>query len=414
MIFLYNFILLFSIPFVFFYLLKKGGVKERLGFILPGKKRGIWIHAVSVGEVKAAEPVIKLLRKNLPETPIFLSTVTSTGREVARKSLGKWVDYLFYFPLDFPFSVIKVIFSLRPRLIILMETELWPNLLYFSHYFSVPIILANGRLSPASFRNYSRFSFFLKPFLAYFSSILVQTERDKKGFLKLGFPGQLLKVVGNTKFDHYSLPSPSGKDSLPASSPPDVYPVICAGSTHPPEEKLILRIFRKVKEEYPGAKLILAPRHPERVKEVEKLIPASFSYVLRTEMSSREWSETILILNTVGELQNFYSLADVAIMGGTFVPVGGHNPLEPLFHRVPVIFGPHVFNFSEIFSLIEGRGGIKVDNEEELEKVLLAWLRKRNDLEREGEKGYHLIAKNRGASERIWEEVKAVVSSRER
>ncbi|NOZ63652.1 MAG: 3-deoxy-D-manno-octulosonic acid transferase [Caldiserica bacterium] len=405
MIFLYNFILLFSLPFVFFYLLKKGGAKERLGFILPGKQRGIWIHAVSVGEVKAAEPIIKLLRQNLPETPIFLSTVTSTGREVAKKSLEKWVDYLFYFPLDFPFSIIKVISSLKPRLIILMETELWPNLLYFSHHFSVPIILANGRLSPASFRNYSRFSFFLKPFLSYFSSLLVQTERDKKGFLKLGFPDHLLKVVGNTKFDHYSLPSPSGKDSLPTPSPPDAYPVICAGSTHPPEEKLILRIFQRVKAEYPAAKLILAPRHPERVKEVEKLIPDSLSYILRTEISSPEWSETILILNTVGELQNFYSLSDVAIMGGTFVPVGGHNPLEPLSHRVPVIFGPHVFNFAEIFSLIEGKGGIKVKNEKELERVLLSWLKKRMDLEKEGEKGYNLIAENRGASQRIWEEV---------
>jgi len=412
MIFLYNFILLFFIPFAFFYLLKKGGLKERLGSISPNKKRGIWIHAVSVGEVGAAEPIIKILRKRLPETPIFLSTVTSTGREVAKKNLGKWIDYLFYFPLDFPLSVIKVISSLKPSLIILMETELWPNLLYFSRFFSIPVILANGRLSPSSLGKYRRFSFLLKPFLSSFSSILVQTERDKEGFRKLGFPEHLLKVAGNTKFDRYSFTSPPAKNSLPSPSPHDAYPIICAGSTHPTEEEMVLRIFKKVKKKYPSAKLILAPRHPERAKEVEKLIPDSFSYILRTEILSEDWNETILILNTVGELKNFYSLSHIVIMGGTFTPIGGHNPLEPLACKVPVIFGPHTFNFTEIFSLIKGKGGIKVNNEEELERVLLAWLEKRSNLEKEGTKGFHLIAENRGASERIWEEVRHILDHR--
>ena len=409
MIILYNFFLFLISPFLLIYLFHKKGWKERIGFVKPHEKKCIWIHAVSVGEVGAAEPLIKVLNERLPKFPICLSTITSTGREVAKKTLKDFVNYIFYFPLDFPFFVINAISNLKPRFIILMETEIWPNLLYFSSLFHIPVILANGRLSPSSLKNYKRFSFLLKPLSSFFSSVLLQTEKDKEGFLSLGFPEKVLKVIGNTKFDRY-FSSSSISTHLPSPVPKNSYPIVCAGSTHSKEEEIVIGTFKKIKNAYPNSKLILAPRHPERVKEIEKIIPDSLSYILRTKMASLYWQESILILDTVGELKDFYSLSDLAIIGGTFVPVGGHNPLEPLSFGVPVIHGPYTFNFSEIFSLIEGNGVKLAKNENELEKIIFSWIKDKESLRKEGEKGLFLIKKNCGATLRIWEEIERIIS----
>ncbi|MCD6521369.1 3-deoxy-D-manno-octulosonic acid transferase [Candidatus Calescamantes bacterium] len=408
MVVLYNlFLLLFSFisfPFILYKLLRRPGVKERLGFLPPLPNRAIWVHAVSVGEVGASEPLIREMKQKYPSKPIVLSTTTETGRKVAEKSLKKWVERMFYFPLDYPWIIFKVFCGWRPSLIILMETEIWPNLITFSHFLGIPVILANGRLSYPAYRRYRMGKVLLKTFLKKITLFLVQTEKDKRLFLSLGAEPQKIKVVGNTKFDRL-IKGEIKEIPLP---PDSSYPVICAGSTHPGEEEIVLHAFSKVKKEFPSARLILVPRHPERKKEVEELLKKEdVDYILRSEVKEKLWESDVLLVDTVGELYSFYSTAHLAILGGTFVPVGGHNPLEPLSLKVPVFYGPYIFNFEEIFSIIEGKGAIKVAKEN-LSETLLSWIRDKRRLEEEGRKGYALLEEYKGAVKKHLEEIEKI------
>ena len=399
MIYLYNLLLLLLLPFLLPKIIRREGLRERLGLFPPLPRRAIWVHGVSVGEVGASQPLIEEIKRRFPGKKIILSTTTSTGRKVAQ-SLSPLVEGIFYFPLDLPWVVWKALRKIQPSLIILMETELWPNLIHLSRILSIPVVLANGRLSPLAFSRYRKISFLLRPFLREISLLLVQTERDKAYFLRLGAREESLRVVGNIKFDRIKKHIQTRLPRPPSSS----YPVICAGSTHRGEEELVVEVFEKLRKEFPSARLILVPRHPERREEVEKILKErDLSYALRSKTRG-EWKEAILLVDTVGELYSFYSLADLALMGGTFVPVGGHNPLEPLSLKLPVFFGPYTFNFEEIFGIIEGKGGIRV-KKENLLTLLKKHLRERDFLSSLGEEGYRIFRKFQGATKRHLEEM---------
>ncbi len=413
MFLLYNFLLLLLLPVVLLITLRKEGKRERLGIISPlsPESRGVWIHAVSVGEVVASEPLVSLLKEKHPEIKIYYSTTTPTGRKMAEKILASKLDYLFYFPLDYPWIISHVLYLLRPRFIVLMETELWPNLLYYAQLHRIPVFVANGRLSPQSFKRCRRLQFLFRPILNKVSLFLLQSEEEKKKFLSLGVSSEKLKVVGNTKFDRLPQALPSFSKLAREWERERRNPVWVVGSTHPGEEEAILYAFQEVRKFFPSSLLILVPRHPERKREIENLLQKfKFLYMLRSEMKEGPKDAHVVLVDTVGELFLLYSLADITFIGGTLVPIGGHNPLEPAVFSKPIIFGPHTFNFQDIFQMMHEEGiGIRVKDGKELQQILPQLLEKKEELKKMGKKARTFVENNRGAAERIIREIESRV-----
>jgi 3-deoxy-D-manno-octulosonic-acid transferase len=386
---------------------------QRLGFLPAGidssLQHGIWIHAVSVGEVLAILPLSQAIRKKWPDRPLFVSTTTLTGQNLANQRLSGEAK-IFYFPFDWRFSVSKTLDRIRPGLVLIAETEIWPNFLRECHLRGIPVMLINGRISERSVQWYRRVRWFMKNTLAYFSCLCMQSRIDLERILSLGASWQKAMVCGNLKYD---LGAPEGIDQKVAYyrrllAITETSFLVVAGSTMKDEEGVVLAAFRTLKSRCPQALLLLAPRHPERFKEVEQILAEqSFDYVRRSALSQNGQSgltrpvEAVL-LDSMGELAVLYALADVVFIGGSLVPKGGHNILEPALFQKPVLFGPHMGNFKEMAEhFIQRKAALMVDNENALAAKLIELQRDAALRRQMGENGYQVLIANRGTTERM-------------
>lgn len=375
------------------------------------KRDIIWIHAVSVGEVVASKPFVSLFQKELTGYQIVFSTTTHTGKKMAQKVI-EGNSHLFYLPFDFPFVVKKVMGRISPLVIALVETELWPNLLRYAEYFKIPVVVLNGRISPSSFKGYMKIRPFFVRILNKVTVFCMQTEEDKRRLIELGIKADKIKVTGNMKFDNYDDSGLLPKGELMKRwNISGREPVIVAGSTHPGEESILLKNFRKIEERFPKALLIIVPRHPERAKEIETLMrEEGYSYLKRTEMNNSQIDEKILLVDTIGELLQIYALADVVFVGGSLIPKGGHNPLEPASLAKPIITGPHTFNFAEIMDILKKNNAIiKIKNGEQLGKVLRELLSNPREREQYGINARRVIQSYQGASRKNLEVIEKIV-----
>jgi 3-deoxy-D-manno-octulosonic-acid transferase len=420
MLFLYNILLwvaaLFLVPWYTVRMMRTGkyrqGFGQRLGFLPPAILAGLtgrprlWFHAVSVGEVTAAAAIIAALRKRLPGAAIILSTTTDTGQEMARRIVTA-ANALIYYPLDIPCAVRRAIDNLRPDIFVLTETELWPNFIGYCRERRVNILMANGRLSPRSFRRYRLTCFFWKGILAAFAGVGVISELDAERFRSLGAPAGRLKVCGNAKYDSLAAQTSAAllaemqtRLNIGAGDP-----VLVAGSTHEGEETVILGVYGRLLRTYPGCKLIIVPRHVERASSVVALIrEAGFGDMIT--MSSiiggrQRRDERVIVVDIIGELFKVYGLATVVFCGGSLVAKGGQNIMEAAAWGKVIFYGPFMDDFREERMLLENAGaGITVRDGDELLTGILKMMADRSAMARRGEAGRRLVAANSGAADR--------------
>lgn len=338
----------------------RDGFGQRFGFGYPKFSRSIWIHAVSVGEVQAAAPLIREVSKRFPDHQILITTVTPTGAAHARTLFGETVTHS-YIPFELPIAVDRFFKNTQPELALIMETEIWPNLYRGCGVRNIPLILVSARISPRSLNGYRRFLPLFKETLSHGIIIAAQSKADADRFRSLGASSERTRVIGNIKFD-IELPEnlASEGQALRARIFGD-RPIWVAASTHDQEEQQVLAAHTELKARFPRALLVLVPRHPERFADVRKLVEQhSFSYASRTGEQSCAKGTEVFLVDTMGELPLFYAASDIAFVGGSLVPVGGHNLLEPAALGLPVISGPNVFNAQEIADMFVNNGACNI------------------------------------------------------
>lgn len=420
MYFLYNVLLMLGtilfLPVILFKLLTvpkyRGGLTQKLGRLRKGvmrtigKSRPIWVHAVSVGEVMAAHPLVRELKKTYPGRKLILSTVTMTGNYTATRRVPE-ADAVFYFPFDFPWIVRRVIRGINPEIVLVAETELWPNFFRELHRAGIPCAVINGRISPNSHRNYLKLRSLFSQVFEYITLFCMQSEQDALRIMDIGADPAKVIITGNLKFDQTVSPVRSSPVAFPQKRK-----VIVAGSTHRGEEAVLLEVFSRLREKYPELVLIIAPRHPERFNEVEVLVnSARFDCQRRTALKGT--IKDVLLLDTIGELRTFYALCDIAFVGGSLVKVGGHNLLEPAAMKKPVVFSKYMFNFREISeALISAGGGVMVKDKGELYFQLDGLLSDPVRAKRMGERAYQVIEANSGAAKKTIEAVSRLLGDR--
>jgi 3-deoxy-D-manno-octulosonic-acid transferase len=405
---IYNILVVFAtillLPVILFKLITvpkyRGGISQKLGRVRKGVKRvirgsrPIWVHAVSVGEVMAAHPMIRELKKKYPGRSLILSTVTVTGNFTARQRVPE-ADAVFYFPFDYPWIVRKVINRINPIVVLVAETELWPNFFRHLRKRGIPSAVINGRISPHSYKNYLKFKRFFTKVFSHVDLFCMQSDADAVRIKEIGATPDTVIVTGNLKFDQ-KIPA---RQQNPITLRPS-RKVITAGSTHRGEESALIEIFTKLREKFPDLLLIIAPRHPERFDEVAGIInKAGYECKRRSRLSGEV--KDVLLLDTIGELRSFYGICDIAFVGGSLVKVGGHNLLEPAAMKKPVIFSRYMFNFKEISeALIISGGGIMVRDKEELYVQMLNLLSDEELARRIGDRAFSVIAANSGAAKK--------------
>jgi len=394
-----------------YFLLNKGRFKERLGLSLPNLGESgvarLWVHALSVGEVLSAIPLLESLKNRYPSGEIVLSVKTATGLEVARDRLEGKVDYLLPMPLDFWWSVRRIIKNIKPTIFILVETDIWPGLISCLRKEGIKTILVNGRVSPRTGKSYVRWRFLIKRVLRTFELLLMQTELDKRRIMRAGISPDKVKVTGNIKFDGKWRPLRDKERNRWLQLLNHKSELIwVAGSTHHPEEKIIFSVFGRLLKSFPGLSLIIGPREAHRFDEVYCLArDHGFSAIRKTELSSHPPAtppNNVFILNTLGELSRVYGLADVAYVGGSLASIGGHNLLEPAFFGIPVLFGPYTYNFATMSQLmIKCGGGKMVADESELFHVMVELLSQKSKREQIGKRAEEFVKQNQGALDRV-------------
>jgi 3-deoxy-D-manno-octulosonic-acid transferase len=387
------------------------GLGQRMGYLpvsfnVDGDE-SIWIHAVSVGEVLTARPLIADLRRRYPALRLFLSTTTLAGQRLARRAVPN-VDAVFYFPFDLSIFVRRTLDLVRPRLFLMMETEIWPILLRECRRRGIATAVVNGRLSSRSFPRYRRIRPFMRRVMADVDRFCVQSDESARRFIDLGAEPGLVVVTGSLKFD--SLESPARADQLRARERvlryfrvPASRPVLVAGSTMKGEEAVVLQAFRRLRAAYPQLLLVIAPRHPERFNEVEGLCRGEgWRVVRRTDLAiDAEPRADVVVLDTIGELATVYQIASIVFVGGSLVPSGGHNVLEPAVFGKPIVFGPHMDNFREIADACVAAGAaVRLDAEADLEEALLDLLGDPVRRARLGAAARALVEANRGAKDK--------------
>lgn len=361
----------------------------------------IWIHAVSVGEVEATRPLVTALQLQYPDHQILLTTMTPTGSQRVQSLYGKQVLH-YYLPYDLPFCMARFIDQLSPALCIIMETELWPNLIHHCHRRNIPLVLANARMSERSAKGYRRFAKTSAQILQSFAVIAAQTQQDKQRLIDLGASKDVVHHTGSLKFE-ISLPAHIREQAEAMRSSWGNRPVFIAASTHEGEDELILNASRKIRASFPDLLLILVPRHPERFDKVAALSQKSGYKILRRSENGMCRSDIqVLIVDTMGELPLFYASADVAFVGGSLVPTGGHNLLEPAALERAIVVGPHYFNFKEITDrFIQANAAILVQDTKHLSDQVIALLNKPQQRAEMGEAAQLLLKQNQGASNRL-------------
>ncbi len=377
---------------------------ERMGrlpvYLNVDGERSIWIHAVSVGEVLAARTLVEPLRRQAGGRRLYLSTTTMTGKAVAEKhAVG--LDGLFYAPFDWPHPVRASLETLNPDLLVLVETELWPNLIHEARRRGARVALVNGRISPRSFERYQLVRPLLSKVLAEVDLFLMQADAHAERILALGAPPDRVRVSGNLKFDALDAPrTPDRLRTILAPSGQIPHPLIVAGSTMAGEEELVLQAYHAVREAVPEARLVIAPRHPERFDQVPALIEAAgFRCARRSRTDPGGWhAGEVMLLDTLGELAQVYPLASAVYVGGSLVPTGGHNVLEAAVAGRAIVVGPSMTNFQEIAELfLAEKAMVQVASPAELGRELQALLRDQPRRRALGERARGLIDRNRGA-----------------
>ena len=383
-------------------------IRQSLGFFPEHaldkveKKDCIWVHAASVGEIVATSPLIKEFRKEFPKSPILVSVVTTSGYEMANRII-KDADAIIYFPLDLPWLAGHVLRRIRPRVFLPVETELWPNFLRTARKIHVPVMMVNGRISDKSVKQYKHLHSLLRNMIGTVKLFAMQSPIDAEYIMRLGAPQELVTVTGNTKFDQtYTDVSPEEKqkiiEEMGLSKNDGIF---LAGSPPRGEEEAVLQAFKAVRETHPHARLVIAPRELLRTMEVVHLCrKAGFSVTTRTKLQNEApQDEDIVILDTIGELGKVYSIGDVVFVGGSLVPHGGHNILEPAAHGKAIIVGSHMFNFKDTYALFKNRDAcLTVKNGEELAKQVTRLFDEPEHRHRMEEETRAIVRENKGAS----------------
>ncbi|MCX7982863.1 MAG: 3-deoxy-D-manno-octulosonic acid transferase [Syntrophales bacterium] len=426
LIYLYNALLLLSLVFLFPYFVYKSittgkyrrNLAARLGKVhfpsLPAGKR-VWIHAVSVGEVTAAAAIGRVMKEMVPDIQLILSTTTETGQEMARR-IGTEAKAIVFFPLDFPFVVSRVLEVVRPDVMVLTETELWPNFLYTCQRHKIPVILVNGRISERSFRRYRATKWFWRSFVKVIAAAGMISDQDAKKIEELGVSGEKIHVYGNAKYDALATrvdPSLVRETRTLLNLAPEE-PVFVAGSTHEGEEEIILSVYGKLLADFPRLVLILTPRHIERRAGLEELCRRhGFSEFItyREIMGGRKRTrERIIIVDVIGELFKLYGVATVVFCGGSLVPKGGQNVLEAAAWGKAPFFGPYMSDFlPEKELLVSKRGGIQVSGVDALYQGLLHFLKDDHVRDLWGQRARNIIVENRGAAKRYAELIVSIL-----
>jgi len=408
---LYTLLLYLLIPLVLLRLLWRSlsapdyrrRVGERFGRLprLP-EQGGLWVHAVSVGEVQAGAPLIKRLLREYPELPVIVTTTTPTGSRRLRELLGERVMHV-YAPYDVPLVIRRFLAAARPRLAVFIETEVWPNILEQCRRGGIPTVLANARLSERSARGYAKLGAFARETFAKLDLVAAQGEADARRFVELGASPERVVVIGSIKFDVRLPPSLLEQSAVIKRVWGEDRPVWIAASTHEGEDEQVLEAHRQVLAALPEALLVLVPRHPERFVRVGQLAEKrEFRMVKRSEGRPCGADTQLFLGDSMGELPMFFAAADLAFMGGSLVPHGGHNPLEPAASGVPVVTGPHVFNFTAITEmLLAADAAVRVETPAELARTVSAWLGDASLRTRIGENGHRVVEQNRGALDRL-------------
>ncbi len=424
--------MLLSLPYWLFQMMRYGkyrkGFAERMGRVAdrlrwtvrpeppPQPQREpfrrdevIWVHAVSVGEVLAVSGLVAELQRRFSGHRIVVSTTTDTGQVLARKRFGE--KNVFYFPIDFAFAIRPYLRALRPQLIVIAETELWPNFLRLAHTHGARIAIVNARISDRSRPNYRRLRWLLRKMLAQVDLFLAQTQEDALRLGEIGARGERIRVTGNLKFDQVAAAAPpiveSLRNSLAATA---AGPALVCGSTVEGEEPLLLKALESVLVAHPRAVMILAPRHPERFESVAALLEnMSIRFWRRSVWNGQPLAGGVLLVDGLGELAALYALADIAFVGGSLVPRGGHNIIEPAQHGVAIVVGNHTENFRDIVSLFQSRKAIRVAGPAELPLVLLELLA--NDAERKalGQRAAETMRSQTGATARTADELQKLL-----
>ena len=393
----------------------RAGLRERLG-IIPRRVRGgaakcIWIHAVSVGEVLAISELARSLRSDLSDHRVVISTTTDTGQKLAASRFGS--ENVFYFPLDFGFAVRRWFAALKPDLVILGETEFWPNFLRVAAEHEARVAVVNARISDRSFRGYRRWRTLLSRVLRSVDVFLAQTPEDARRLIEIGAAEERVRVTGNLKFD---VPAPRAGDIVSqlrtTLENSQAGPILVCGSTLAGEEGMLVSAFREVAKCHPKTVMLLAPRHPERFEEVTRLLAASgVPFQKRSAWQGESLNGSILLVDSIGELAGLYALADIAFVGGSLVRGGGHNIIEPAQHSVPVLVGEHTENFRDIVNFFRDRDAVRVVTPQQLGATFLGLLAADEERRKLGQRAVEVVASQRGATRRTLNELKTLMAS---
>jgi 3-deoxy-D-manno-octulosonic-acid transferase len=411
---LYSFLLtvvfFLALPYFIYQGLKSGkywvSLRERLGFLPDNLERdgdpSIWIHAVSVGEVVAARPLLPLLRESFPDMPLIVSVTTLTGRQIAERQLRD-ADAIFYCPFDWAVIVRRVVARIRPELLLLIDTEIWPHLIRACSEAGAVSLLVNGRISDRSYPRYRFIRVFMRRFLGSIDHFCMQSSRYAERIIELGADPNRVTVTGSLKFDAV-VPDPSEPVEA-ARLIPAGRTVLMAGSTLAPEEEIVFDAFQSLRKSHSDLFLVLAPRHPERFDEVFELADSrGLRVVRRTRLDEPAREADVMVLDTIGELAALYRRGDIVFVGGSLAPWGGHNLIEPAVYGKPILFGPHMSNFKEMASMfLDAGAAVQVASREVFEDAVEGIIQdapKRSEL---GEKARKLVQANRGAGRKTIE-----------
>jgi 3-deoxy-D-manno-octulosonic-acid transferase len=378
---------------------------QRFGFVASTKvpKETIWLHAVSVGETLAAVPLVKALQEKYPDHRLMMTCMTPTGSERIKAAFGDSVDHS-YAPYDMPDAVARFLNRIQPSLLIIMETELWPNTIAACHKRNIPVLLANGRLSEKSANAYRRIAPLVRTMLTELTAVAAQHKDDGARFTDLGLAEGSLCITGNIKFDLSldQLTIEKARELLAEWRGVSERPILLAASTHHGEDEIILQAFAKVKTEIDNLLLVLVPRHPERFNQVAELCAAAgFTLARRSSEGSLNGAD-ILLGDTMGELMTFFGACDIAFVGGSLVPTGGHNIIEPAAWGVPVLTGPHLFNFSEASQLLLDGDAMQIcHSADQMAEQVVKLLKNQTQRAEMGAAAQRIASANRGALGRL-------------
>ena len=426
--FLYSLLLgtamLVSLPYWLYQILRHGkyhsGFAERIGRVPArlikgsdsGSQRVIWVHAVSVGEVLAVCGLVEQMRRGFSSHRIVVTTTTDTGQELARKRFG--AENVFYFPLDFVFAIRPYLQALNPELVILAETEFWPNFLRLAHVRGARIAVVNARISDRSRPRYRRFRWALRSMLGHVDLFLAQTEEDGRRLESIGADPARVRVTGNLKFDvTISTPQPIVESLRRALSAEGAGPILVCGSTVEDEEPPLLKAFENLRVAHPRAVMILAPRHPERFDDVAILLQQmNIRFYRRSRWAREPLAGAVFLVDSIGELSSVYALADVAFVGGSLVPRGGHNIIEPAQHGVAIVVGNHTENFRDIVALFQRRDAVRIVGLAELPLTLMQLLADDSERRALGRRAAETLQLQTGATARTLEALQTLLPPR--